>query len=90
MSARRRRAALSAFGALLAALFCAVLASSVDESGRQVILTVLALAWLVVAGSCLVNVLRTERPAPPPTTEPTEPTEQAAPPAADVGSDEPA
>src|SRR5439155_1317144 len=33
MSARRRRAALSALGALLAALFCAILAGNVDSSG---------------------------------------------------------
>jgi lipopolysaccharide export LptBFGC system permease protein LptF len=83
MSARRRRAALSALGALVAALFCAVLASSVDAGGRQVVLTLLTLAWLVVTAACLVNLVRTERPAPPPGDQP-------APPAADVGSDEPA
>jgi hypothetical protein len=78
MSARRRRAALSALGALLAAFFCAVLASGVDSDGRRLVLTLLSVAWLVVTASCLVNVLRTENPAP------------AAPPPAEVGPDEPA
>ena len=72
MSARRRRAALSALGALVAALFCAVLAGSVDGGGRRGVLIVLTVAWLVVAGFCVVNVVRTEPPAPlvvPPTDE---------------------
>ena len=73
MSARRRRAALSAVGALVAALICAALASSVDGSVHRTILLLLALAWLVIAGSCVVNVLRTE-----PAVTPLEP---AAPPA---------
>ena len=75
MSARRRRAALSALGALLAAFFCAVLAGSVDGDGRRIVLTALAVAWLVVTASCLVNVLRTEKPAPtaPPEVGPDEP-----------------
>ena len=81
MSARRRRAALSALGALVAALFCASLASSVDGDGRRIVLTVLAVAWLIVMASCLVNVVRTDRPAVPAT---------PADPAAEVGPDEPA
>jgi MFS-type transporter involved in bile tolerance (Atg22 family) len=60
MSARRRRAALSAVGALLAALFCAVLASSVDSGARRGVLIALTVAWLIVAASCVVNVVRTE------------------------------
>jgi uncharacterized membrane protein YfcA len=63
MSARRRRAALSAVGALVAALVCAALAGSVDSDLHRTILLVLALAWLVIAGTSVVNVLRTE-PAP--------------------------
>jgi uncharacterized membrane protein YfcA len=63
MSARRRRAAASAVGALVAALICAALAGSVDNDLHRTILLVLALAWLVIAGSSVVNVLRTE-PAP--------------------------
>ncbi|MFN2524259.1 MAG: hypothetical protein ABR614_13235 [Mycobacteriales bacterium] len=68
MSARRRRAALSAVGALLAALLCAVLASSVDSSVHRAILLVLAFAWLVIAGTCVAGVLRTE-----PARQPSEP-----------------
>ena len=60
MSARRRRAALSAVGALVAALICAALASSVGGGLHRTILMLLVLAWLVIAGSCVVNVLRTE------------------------------
>ena len=66
MSARRRSAALSAAGALLAALICAALAGSVDGSVHRTILMLLALAWLVIAGACVVNVLRTEPAATPP------------------------
>jgi hypothetical protein len=62
MSARRRRAALSALGALVAALLCAVLAGAVDSSGRRWVLIALALAWLVVAASSVVGLLRTESP----------------------------
>ena len=80
MSARRRRAALSALGALLAAFFCAVLASSVDGDGRRIVLTALTVAWLIVTASCLVNVLRTEKPAVP----------EPPPGHAEVGPDEPA
>jgi uncharacterized membrane protein YfcA len=83
MSARRRRAALSALGALLAAFFCAVLASSVDGHGRRLVLIVLSLAWLVVTAFCVVNVLRTEQSVSPSPQPPL-------PPAAEVGSDEPA
>ena len=63
MSARRRRAALSAVGALLVGFFCAVLASSVDGDTHRTVLVVLSLAWLVIAAACVVNVLRT-KPAP--------------------------
>lgn len=76
MSARRRRAALSAVGALLAAFFCAVLAASVDGSGRRGVLIGLTAAWLLVTASCVVNVVRTES--------------AAAPPAPEIGTDEPA
>ena len=64
MSARRRRAALSAVGALVAALICAVLASSVDGSTHRGILIALSLAWLVIAGTCIAGVLRTETATP--------------------------
>ncbi|MCU1672798.1 MAG: hypothetical protein JWN77_911 [Frankiales bacterium] len=64
MSARRRRAALSAVGALIAALICAVLASSVDSSTHRGILIALSLAWLVIAGTCVAGVLRTESATP--------------------------
>ena len=77
MSARRRRAALSAVGALVAALICAALASSVDSSVHRTILLLLALAWLVIAGSCVVNVLRTEPAVTP--LEPTAPPAEADP-----------
>jgi hypothetical protein len=60
MSARRRRAALSALGAVLAALVCAVLASSVDGSFHRGVLIALSLAWLVIAATCIAGVLRTE------------------------------
>lgn len=70
MSARRRRAALSAIGALVAALICAALASSVESSVHRTILLLLALAWLVIAGGSVVNVLRTEAPAMPPEATP--------------------
>ena len=65
MSARRRRAALSAVGALLVALFCAVLASSVEGDTHRTVLVVLSLIWLVVAAAGVVNLLRT-KPAPSP------------------------
>ena len=64
MSARRRRAALSAIGALVAALICAALAGSVESSVHRTILLLLALAWLVIAGASVVNVVRTEPAAP--------------------------
>ena len=83
MSARRRRAALSALGALLAAFFCAVLASGVESDGRRLVLTLLSVAWLVVTASCLVNVIRTEKPAPAPAAAPPAPPPE-------VGPDEPA
>jgi uncharacterized membrane protein YfcA len=70
MSARRRRAALSAVGALVAALICAALASSVTSDLHRTILLLLALAWLVIAGTSVVNVVRTEPPAAPPTAPP--------------------
>jgi MFS-type transporter involved in bile tolerance (Atg22 family) len=79
MTARRRRAALYALGALLAALFCAVLASSVDSGSRRGVLIALTVAWLIVAASCVAAVLRTAAPLPP-----------AGPPTDEVGSDEPA
>jgi hypothetical protein len=75
MSARRRRAALSAVGAVLAALICAVLASSVDSSAHRAVLIVLALAWLVIAGSCIAGLLRTEGPPTVPDTGETSLTE---------------
>ena len=81
MSARRRRAALSAVGALLAALFCAVLAGSVDAGARRGVLIALTVAWLVVAASCVVNVVRTEAPAQPVAAPEAEP---------ETGTDEPA
>ena len=65
MSARRRRAALSAIGALIAALICAALASSVTSDLHRTILLLLALAWLVIAGASVVNVVRTEPAAAP-------------------------
>ena len=65
MSARRRRAALSAIGALVAALICAVLASSVTSDLHRTVLLLLALAWLVIAGTSVVNLVRTEPPAAP-------------------------
>jgi hypothetical protein len=70
MSARRRRAALSAVGALVAPLFCAALASSGTSDLHRTILLLLALAWLVIAGTSVVNVVRTEPPAAPPTAPP--------------------
>lgn len=67
MSARRRRAALYAVGALIAAFFCAVLASSVEGDTHRTILIVLSIAWLAIAGSCVGGVLRTEKaPLPAP------------------------
>ena len=65
MSARRRRAALYAVGALIVAFFCAVLASSVEGDLHRTILIVLSVVWLAIAGSCVAGVLRTEA-APPP------------------------
>jgi len=79
MTARRRRAALFALGALLAALFCAVLAGSVDSGSRRGILIALTVAWLVVAAFCVTNVVRTDAPGTP---------EAAA--VDEAGSDEPA
>ena len=79
MTARRRRAALSALGALLAALFCAVLAGSVESGSRRGILIALTVAWLVVAAFCVTNVVRTDAPATP-----------EAPPVDEARSDEPA
>ena len=71
MSARRRRAAFSALGALAAALLCAVLASGVQTGWWRNLLIALALAWLVVTASCVVSLLRTENPAPVDPDEPT-------------------
>ena len=62
MSARRRRAALSTVAAVLAALICAALAGNVGSGSRRAVLLVLALAWLVVAGSSVTSLLRTETP----------------------------
>jgi MFS-type transporter involved in bile tolerance (Atg22 family) len=83
MSARRRRAALSALGALLAALFCASLASSVDSGGRRAVLFALTVAWLIVTAFCVANFVRTQA-APP--TDPA--VAQPSPP--DVAPDDPA
>lgn len=60
MSARRRRAALSALGALVVAFFCAVLASSVEGDTHRTVLIVLSLAWLVIAAACVASLLRTK------------------------------
>ena len=70
MSARRRRAALSAVGAFLVAFFCAVLASSVEGDTHRTILLVLSLAWLVIAAVGVVNLLRTKTaPSPEPSVD---------------------
>jgi hypothetical protein len=57
MTPRRRRALASALGALVVAVLCAVLSSNVD-GGQRTLLLVLTAAWLVIAGSCIVNALR--------------------------------
>ncbi|MDT7572017.1 MAG: hypothetical protein QOE05_2191 [Actinomycetota bacterium] len=73
MTARRRRALASAVGAVIVAILCAALSSNVDGAQRTVLL-VLTVAWLVIAATCVVNVLRTAAPAadaaqPPPIDE---------------------
>lgn len=62
MTARRRRALASALGALVVAVLCAALSSNVDGTQRTVLL-VLTFVWLAIAASCVVNAMRTARPA---------------------------
>ena len=63
MTARRRRALASAAGALIVAVLCAVLSSNVHGAQRAVLL-VLTVAWLLIAGACVGNALRTDTAAP--------------------------
>jgi MFS-type transporter involved in bile tolerance (Atg22 family) len=72
MSARRRRAAAYALGALVLALLMAVLASSVDSSTHRGILIAVSLGWLVISAFCVASVLRTETPAAPAPDDPHE------------------
>ena len=57
MTPRRRRALASSLGALVVAVLCAVLSSNVS-GGQRTVLLVLTVAWLVIAGTCVVNALR--------------------------------
>ena len=63
MTARRRRALAAAAGAVLVAVLCAALSTSVSGVQRTV-LVVLTFAWLVIAASCVVNAVRTAQEAP--------------------------
>jgi hypothetical protein len=74
MSARRRRAAVSAVAALVAALGFAVLAGVVDGYVHGDVFVVLAIAWLAVAGAYTAGVLRTEPSVVPARAEPDEST----------------
>lgn len=62
MTPRRRRALASAIGALVVAVLCAVLSSNVD-GGQRTVLLLLTVAWLVIAGTCVMNALKTAPPA---------------------------
>ena len=70
MTARRRRALVSAFGAVVVAVLCAALSANVSGTQHTVLLA-LTVAWLVIAAACVVNALRsattTEEPAGDPT-----------------------
>ena len=57
MTPRRRRALASALGALVVAVLCAVLSSNV-HGGQRTVLLLLTVAWLVIAGTCVANALR--------------------------------
>ena len=63
MTARRRRALASAAGALVVAVLCTILSSNVQGAQRAVLLT-LTVAWLLIAGACVGNALRTAAPTP--------------------------